>query len=146
MSIWQRKLPMIDRILSTLEQDLEQARSAPAADIVKMFEACTMLKGDLMESGNTPGLEEGKHEAINRLERQLGRIVRLVEDLGPEATSLLLSLLEHTNNWVRLSTAVYGLRIAPSKAKPVLEELSKIGGFIGVEAGLTLRFSKAATG
>ncbi len=83
--------------------------------------------------------DEGDYNAANRAHDLIAAVYSELRARGREAQERLLSLLGDPRAEVRSWSAAHALEFAPSRGEPVLTELSRAGGAIGMSAEMTLR-------
>lgn len=141
MTTLRQKLPALERAVATLEQELRDLESLSTDGLVEVFQACAIMTGNLAEGRYEPGIEKRRIDAENGFRRIMSKLGAKIISRGPEAQEAFLNLLVQADPWVRLQCASHAVEFAPERSESALDELHKLHGIIGAEAGLALHFA-----
>jgi|SRR5919109_3997723 hypothetical protein len=89
-------------------------------------------------TGHGKATETGDHRAANRHHDAIAGVYRDLRARGHEAQTALLALLNDSDAYVRSWAAAHALEFAPERGEPVLAALVQRGGFVGLDAEMTL--------
>jgi hypothetical protein len=89
--------------------------------------------------GHGTAVENSNHREANVYHDKIARIYRELRRRGDTAVAALLPLLDDIEVKVRVWAAAHALEFAPQRGAVVLEHLSMLPGFIGLNATMTLR-------
>jgi hypothetical protein len=81
----------------------------------------------------------GDHRTANKHFYTIAAIYRELRKRGRDCQLAILPLLTSDDLDVRAWAAAHSLEFSPSAGRPVLEELAKNQGIVGLEAQMTLR-------
>ena len=87
--------------------------------------------------------ESGDSRKANRNSDRIAAAYRGLREMGPEAQSQLLPLLDHSDSGVRAWAGAHALEFAPEPGARALSSLAKQGDITGFGAEMTLREWKA---
>lgn len=108
-------------------QDLKHASISELLDI---YADAAISHGTAMSVGD--------HKVANKSYDIVAGVYREIRHRGPETQKALLTLIVHNDPLVRRWAASHALEFAPEEGTPILEEIAKSGGLMGLNAEMTL--------
>jgi hypothetical protein len=82
--------------------------------------------------------EDGDYKSANKAFKTLKKTFVELKDNKDYGVEKLLCLLKHEEAYVRLWAAAHTLQVNPNAAKKTLNQLTKLPGFIGFTARMTI--------
>ena len=91
-----------------------------------------------LASAHGRATDEGDSKKANQSHDKLMHALRDLDNASPDGRLVLRRLYSHSDPWVRGWAATHLLHRDPDGAEVVLAEISKLRGFVGLDAEVTL--------